>query len=315
MDSHEKTLAERGGVNDFVEYWAAAHLLWTTNNPYAPDQLFALQRTVGWAKEVPLLMWNPPWTLSFILPFGLLTLTLVFGLPTLFGLYYAASKFMRDGNKLVLETPQEVVRLALLALASSWFAWYLFLSVGWGRYLFPATFIGSIFAAAFLQHVTDGFNLSSTIKRGGYALRHLRFNPESAGALLAILLIAWTSYFTALELYRFFVDADKSAQLVADFINNQTPSSALIETYDSELFFLLNRRYHYPPDQIHIELNRRTFLGQDVPIDYDPLATNPDYLVVGPHSKLWRLYDHVLATGAFRLVRGYSRYDVYERVR
>jgi len=58
-------------VNDFVEYWATARLLWTGNNPYAPEQLFGLQQSVGWIEEAPLLMWNPPWTLSFILPFGL----------------------------------------------------------------------------------------------------------------------------------------------------------------------------------------------------------------------------------------------------
>lgn len=66
---HRETFANTA-VNDFVEYWAAAYLLLTGNNPYAPDQLFALQQAVGWTNEAPLLMWNPPWTLSFILPFG-----------------------------------------------------------------------------------------------------------------------------------------------------------------------------------------------------------------------------------------------------
>jgi len=58
-------------VRDFVEYWAATRLLLTGNNPYGPRELFELQRSVGWTDSIPLLMWNPPWTLSFILPFGL----------------------------------------------------------------------------------------------------------------------------------------------------------------------------------------------------------------------------------------------------
>jgi hypothetical protein len=58
-------------VRDFVEYWAASRLLLTGNNPYGPQELFELQRSVGWSDSIPLLMWNPPWTLSFILPFGL----------------------------------------------------------------------------------------------------------------------------------------------------------------------------------------------------------------------------------------------------
>jgi Glycosyltransferase family 87 len=58
-------------VRDFVEYWAASRLLLTGNNPYGPQELFELQRSVGWSESIPLLMWNPPWTLSFTLLFGL----------------------------------------------------------------------------------------------------------------------------------------------------------------------------------------------------------------------------------------------------
>jgi hypothetical protein len=58
-------------VRDFVEYWAASRLLLTGKNPYGPQELFDLQKSVGWSESIPLLMWNPPWTLSFTLPFGL----------------------------------------------------------------------------------------------------------------------------------------------------------------------------------------------------------------------------------------------------
>jgi hypothetical protein len=58
---------------DFIEYWASARLLLTGNNPYSPEQHLALQRLVAPDTERPLMMWNPPWTLFFILPFGLLS--------------------------------------------------------------------------------------------------------------------------------------------------------------------------------------------------------------------------------------------------
>jgi hypothetical protein len=242
--------------------------------------------------------------------------TLLYGLPMLFGLCYATGGLITNRDKAGLDIDGNVVRLALLALAGSWFAWYVLLSVGWPRYFFPSMFIGSIFVAQLLRDLTDRFSLSSTIERAGCALRYLRFNRQNTGALLATLLIFVTFLATLKMFYRsYVVDADISAMLVADFLNTETAPGALIETYDSELFLLLDRRYHYPPDQIHVPLNRRTFLHQDVPIDYDPLAADPDYLVVGPHSKLWQLYNPVLATGAFRLLRAYSRYDVYERVR
>ena len=69
-------------VGDFVEYWAATRLLLTGNNPYGPQELFDLQRSVGWNDSIPLLMWNPPWTLSFTLPFGLASFDVAYFMAT-----------------------------------------------------------------------------------------------------------------------------------------------------------------------------------------------------------------------------------------
>lgn len=59
-------------INDFIEYWVATKLLLSGGNSYSPGELLAGQQAVGWTLSDPLLMWNPPWTLSFTLPFGLL---------------------------------------------------------------------------------------------------------------------------------------------------------------------------------------------------------------------------------------------------
>ena len=56
--------------NDFVEYWAAARVLLAGGNPYSPAAILAVEATTGFAGKRPLLMWNPPWTLPLILPFG-----------------------------------------------------------------------------------------------------------------------------------------------------------------------------------------------------------------------------------------------------
>jgi MFS family permease len=59
-------------TNDFVEYWAAARLFVSGGNPYAPAELLKTQQSIGWGEPAALLMWNPPWALSFIWPLGLL---------------------------------------------------------------------------------------------------------------------------------------------------------------------------------------------------------------------------------------------------
>ncbi|KPV48497.1 hypothetical protein SE17_37755 [Kouleothrix aurantiaca] len=100
----------------------------------------------------------------------------------------------------------------------------------------------------------------------------------------------------------------------AEFLNSNTPPNARVETYESELFFFLQRPYHFPPDQLHVALNRQMVLKQAVPIHYDPLATQPDVVVVGSFSRMWQLYRIVPATPGFRLVRSFGVYDIYERI-
>jgi hypothetical protein len=56
---------------DFVEYWAAGRLNASGANPYDPEAMLRLELEVGQhANDV--LMWNPPWTLALVMPFGLL---------------------------------------------------------------------------------------------------------------------------------------------------------------------------------------------------------------------------------------------------
>ena len=58
-------------VDDFIEYWSASRLLLAGKNPYSTTELSLLQRPFT-GSETPLIMWNPPWALSLLLPFGLL---------------------------------------------------------------------------------------------------------------------------------------------------------------------------------------------------------------------------------------------------
>jgi hypothetical protein len=59
-----------GAVTDFVDYWAASRLLIDGRNPFSYGDVLELQRSAGYTESSPMLLWYPPWTLSFILPFG-----------------------------------------------------------------------------------------------------------------------------------------------------------------------------------------------------------------------------------------------------
>jgi Glycosyltransferase family 87 len=58
-------------LGDFVEYWAAAHLLLTKQNPYSISQIFEIEKRLGWQHHLPLIALNPPWALPLLAPLGL----------------------------------------------------------------------------------------------------------------------------------------------------------------------------------------------------------------------------------------------------
>lgn len=56
------------GTNDFIEYWTAYGAGRGGANPYSASQMLREQRGLGWRQDVPLMMWNPPWTLFLFAP-------------------------------------------------------------------------------------------------------------------------------------------------------------------------------------------------------------------------------------------------------
>jgi hypothetical protein len=240
----------------------------------------------------------------------------LYGIMILLGLGYSLLRWLRNVRNSDLNDAPELVRLMLLILAGSWLGWYAFFSIGWIRYLFPVAVLSSPFIACLLFDLTGAFGFSSTLKEAASAFRTRRFrqNSGAVGAYVLIVILVFHG-FQALRFYDAYLRwGDSSVIEVTRFLNTATPPAALIETYESELFLFLDRPYHYPPAQVNADLIRRDNLKQDVTIDYDPLGSDPDYLVVrrhlGPH-----LYDPVLTTGAFRPLQTFGLYEVYERVR
>jgi hypothetical protein len=60
------------GVQDFVCFWSSARVIDRGGNPWSAQELLPLQNDNGWACTDPIVMWNPPWALSLVMPFGLL---------------------------------------------------------------------------------------------------------------------------------------------------------------------------------------------------------------------------------------------------
>ena len=230
--------------------------------------------------------------------------TIAGGLPAVSSLAYAARRHLSH-RSLGLQ------RLALWSLAASWLTWYLLLSAGVPRYLFPATFLSLIFLAGFLMDVTDDFDAEAwRCLRERLRPRRWRCltRPQRAVALLLLVVVP----FSLTRSINTYLQADDSLFHLADYLDSHVPPDALIESYDPEVMFLSDQPYHYPPDQVHIQVIRQTLLGdQTVEIDYDPLVARLDYLVAGPWSKLWNLYPENWLLRHFRLEERFGPYDLY----
>jgi 4-amino-4-deoxy-L-arabinose transferase-like glycosyltransferase len=240
----------------------------------------------------------------------------LFLVPTVVGVLYEARKMLKRSDWSRIKSNVEILRVTILGFICSWLAWYIFCSNAYPRYAFPPNFVGSIFVAKLLRDLIDKkVNVFSWKKANTATFLGARVSRELS---LAVLLTTVWSLASVKMLYGVYViGRDTSVKQVAEFLNTQTPIDSLIETYDSQIHFLLNRKYHFPPDRVHLDLIRRTYPDNytKVRINYDPLAADPDYLVVGDFIKGLRLYDPVIRMGAFHLIHSFNQYDIYKRAR
>ncbi len=231
---------------------------------------------------------------------------LILGLPSLIGIIWALVQLRQQPKSALFD-----LRLVLLTFAGSWFAWFTFLSVGVPRYIFVPIMVSTIFVAALLYDLSVEFDPKIVSNIFGQFRKH---RWAVLRILTVVLFLELTVALTLMTFKNNYFEDERAVQRVAGRLN-ALPVGTRIETYESELHFFLDQPYHYPYDQLHVELNRRSLLFQDVAIDYDPLVSDPDILVVGTFTRENHLYDDILATEAFRFWFRDGVYEVYQRVR
>jgi 4-amino-4-deoxy-L-arabinose transferase-like glycosyltransferase len=200
----------------------------------------------------------------------------------------------------------EAVRSILILTAASWYGWYVLLSIGWGRYGFPAFVLAAPFAAELL------LRLFAIIRTGVEPLDGRRVRPGlrfvAAGLLLFFSLAAVRqAWFGILALGG--PMPPSGLEEVTGYLNRSTPQDATVETYDSEALFLLERAVHVPPAQVNVEFLRRNYLKESNSLSYDLDNVRADFLLVGTFSR--GFYAPLIDRGAYVLVRRFGVYGLY----
>jgi hypothetical protein len=83
---------------DFAAFWVAGDLSLRGQNPYDAKSVRESQQRIGLAADA-VMIWNPPWVLSLVMPFALLPFTLAYGMWALvhIGLVLLATELLWRG--------------------------------------------------------------------------------------------------------------------------------------------------------------------------------------------------------------------------
>jgi hypothetical protein len=185
--------------------------------------------------------------------------------------------------------------------------WYAFGSIGWARYAFAPLAVSTLFVAKLWRDLLYGLSQATGRSRLG------SHEDRRAWAPALLLVIALTVGFPLLTQLRTLVTAhDHSPQLAAAYLDQNVPTSDVVEAWEPELGLLTDHRYHYPPLGWLDRAVRAQWLGSAPGPAYDPIAeASPSYLVVGPFAKYTGIYAPTLARLSARPIASFGEYDIY----
>lgn len=192
------------------------------------------------------------------------------------------------------------LELSLFAFSASWIVWFLLGSLGWLRYYLPPHLVAAIFAGKlFDEWLFKTRRKTLAQKVAFYSAITLIMYGFSAN----LVALRSTAQYTGVPL-----------QQLQAYLEQNISQDKIIESYESELFFLLpDYSFHFPPHSTQVELNHRDLFESDATISYDPLNEDFDYLITGAIEERWHLYQPYINAGNFTLIQDFGEYQLYAR--
>lgn len=183
----------------------------------------------------------------------------------------------------------------LVLLVGLWLSWFL-VSLGWPRYAFPAIAVSAVLVA---KAIHDG--IAWLKQHTAQPIHWLAY-----AYLLALILIPLS------QSARVILKPDDSAQQFANYLTQTVPLDAIVETWEPELGFLSDHRYHYPPENLldhAIEREWRSGQGYN----YDGLQDSPKYVALGPFGNYTGIYPEARLRSEYTLTYEQGPYVLFVR--
>lgn len=205
--------------------------------------------------------------------------------------------------------PHAVVRVFLVIFVVFWASWYVFVSVGWHRYAFEAYSIGTIFFGAFFLKMLGYVSLSSN----SIAMKQRLSLPRILATLFLAVSCIWGVVFGFRQVQRILFPPEPYPQLFAEYLRDNIPPAAVIESWEWEIDALTpGLTYHHPTNDWVDRKTAETQFGEVSSEKYQPLAFAPTYLIDGPFSKWTGLYKDLISSGSWVQIVGIGDYTLYE---
>jgi hypothetical protein len=218
--------------------------------------------------------------------------------------------------------------IVLLCLIAANLGWFVIASIGWARYAFAAFALAAFPVARLACDALIATGVIATrassataaksagaAKSGGASLDSRRIG---LGGLVAAIVVAFTILAPlAFDLRDVLRPPPSAAAGMAQLLNKAVPQDAIIETYDPEMGFLTDHRYHYPPPTLLIRAVAFQWSGGRPPAEaYDFRTGNtepPPYVLEGPFGKYVGLYPESRLNG-YTLKATSGSYSLFERL-
>ncbi len=202
----------------------------------------------------------------------------------------------------------------LFLLASLNLVWYVVASIGWIRYAFLGFALSSIFVAQLFNDLTEGF----VLERSEMNVRGFFRSWVNGRNAYRFALLGWLGFMIAFPMAKnvaeIVLPEPDYAQQMANYLNENVPTSALIETWEPEMGFLTDHRYHYPPPALLAVAVEQVYAGgEPVQSYYEFVETeNPEYVLAGEFSKWTEIYNLDELQNRYELVQSIGDYDLYK---
>ena len=119
--------------------------------------------------------------------------------------------------------------------------------------MLPSFMFGCIFFAAFLENITNGFDMRFFVRNASALLLGREFKWANFLAVITLIAFSLILGSTIKSTYFTLITHDPNPNLAADYLKNKIPPDSRVETFESELIFLApEMNFHYPSDLVSI---------------------------------------------------------------